>query len=128
MFEDIKIIEIDDSKSYKPDSLKLLYNIYFKLSAPPPLEWQQIFEAERRFSRHTMWRDAWIEGEYIIINCVPDEIEKYHASDIKKDVKNTNSKYRRYLMEEAQKEAKKSEQGLSERDQLKELKQKIRFD
>jgi len=128
MFEDIKIIEIDDSKSYKPDSLKLLYNIYFKLSALPPLEWQQIFEAERRFPRHTMWRNAWIEGEYIVIHCVPDEIEKYHANDIKEDVKNTNSKYRRYLMEEAQKEAKKSEKALSERNQLRELKQKIRFD
>jgi len=127
-FEDLKIIEIDDSKSYKPDPTKLLYNIYLKLSASPPLDWQQIFEAERRFPRHTMWRDAWIEGEYIVVHCVPDEIGKYHANDLKEDVKNTNSKYRQYLMEEAQKEAKKSEQALSERNQLKELKQKIRFD
>lgn len=65
-FEDIKISEIDDSKSYKPDLTKLFYNIYFKLSASPSLEWQQIFEAERRFPRHTMWRDSWIEGEYIV--------------------------------------------------------------
>jgi len=127
-FEDIKIIEIDDSKSYKPDPTKLLYNIYLKLSASPPVEWQQIFEAERRFPRHTMWRDAWIEGEYILIHCVPEEIEKYHANDIKEDVKNANSKYRRYLMEEAQKEAKKAEHALSERNQLNELKEKIRFD
>lgn len=147
-FEDLKIIEIDDSKSYKPDPTKSdigilgfyakqfyelyptkeLYNIYLKLSASPPLEWQQIFEAERRFPRHTMWRDAWIEGEYIVIHCVPDEIGKYHANDIKEDVKNANLKYRQYLLEEAQKEAKKSEQVLSERNQLKELKQKIRFD
>ncbi|MBU1421633.1 MAG: toll/interleukin-1 receptor domain-containing protein [Bacteroidetes bacterium] len=127
-FEDIKILEIDDSKSYKPDPSKLLYNIYLKLSASPPSEWQQIFEAERRFPRHTMWRDAWIEGEYIVIHCVPDEIEKYHADDIKEDVKNSNSKYRQYLMEEARKEAKKTDQALSERNQLKDLKQKIRFD
>jgi hypothetical protein len=128
MFEDLKIIEIDDSKSYKPDPTKLLYNIYLRLSASPPLEWQQIFEAERRFPRHTMWRDAWIEGEYIVVHCVPDEIEKYHANDLKKDVKNSNLKYRQYLTEEAQKEAKKAERALSERNQLKELKQRIRFD
>jgi len=128
MFEDLKIIEIDDSKSYKPDPTKLLYNIYLKLSAPPPLEWHQIFEAERRFPRHTMWRHAWIEGEYIVIHCVPDEIEKYHANDIKEDVKSANSKFRQYLTEEAQKEEKKSEQALAERNQLKDLKQKIRFD
>ena len=127
-FEDIKILEIDDSESYKPDPSKLLYNIYLKLSASPPSEWQQIFEAERRFPRHTMWRKAWIEGEYIVVHCVPDEIEKYHANDLKDDVKNSNAKYRQYLTEEAQKEAKKSERALSERNQLKELKQKIRFD
>jgi len=127
-FEDIKILEIDDSKSYKPDSSKLLYNIYLKLSVSPPLEWQQIFEAERRFPRHNMWRYAWVEGEYIVIHCVPDEIEKYHANDIKEDVKNANSKYRQYLMEEARKEARKTEQAISEHNQLKKLKQKIRFD
>lgn len=121
-------MEIDDSESYKPDPSKLLYNIYLKLSASPPSEWQQIFEAERRFPRHTMWRDAWIEGEYIVIHCVPDEIKKYHADDIKEDVKNANSKYRQYLMEEARKEAKKIEQTVSEHSQLKELKQNIRFD
>lgn len=127
-FEDIKILEIDDSQSYNPDPSKLLYNIYLKLSASPPSEWQQIFEAKRRFPRHTMWRDAWIEGEYIVVHCVPDEIEKYHANDLKDDVKNSNAEYRQYLTEEAQKEAKKSERALSERNQLKELKQKIRFD
>jgi hypothetical protein len=127
-FEDIKISEIDDSKSYKPDPTKLLYNIYLKLSDSPPTEWQRIFEAERRFPRHTMWRDAWIEGEYIVVHCVPDEIEKYHANDLKEDVTNSNLKYRQYLTEEAQKEAKKADRALSERNQLKELKQKIRFD
>lgn len=126
-FEDIKILEVDDSKSYKPDATKLLYNIYLKLSASPPLEWQQIFDAERRFPRHTMWRDAWIEGEHIVINCVPEELEKYHANDLMKDVENTNSKYRQYLMEKAQNEAKKVKQELSERDQLKELKSRLRF-
>lgn len=127
-FEDIKILEIDDSKSYKPDPKKLLYNIYLKLSGLPPTEWQQIFEVERRFPRHSMWRGAWIEGEYIVIHCVPEEIEKYHANDLKEDVRNSNSKYQQYLTEEAQKETKKEEQVLSERNKIKELKQKIRFD
>jgi hypothetical protein len=127
-FEDIKILEIDDTKSYKPDPTKFLFNIYLKLSDLPPSEWQQIFDAERRFPRHTMWRKAWIEGEYIIIHCVPDEIEKYHASDLKEDVMNSNQKYRQYMTEEAQKEAKKTERVRSESNQLKELKQKIKFD
>ena len=108
--------------------IQKLRNIYLKLSALPPLDWQQIFEAERRFPRHTMWRKAWIEGDYIVVYCVPDEIERHHANDLKEDVKNSNSKYRQYLMEEERKEAKKAEQALSEGNKLKELKQRIRFD
>ena len=126
-FEDIKIIEIDDGKSYRPDPSKLLYNIYLKLSSAPPIEWQEIFEAERRFPRHMMWRKAWIEGEYIVIHCVPDEIEQYHAKDLKEDVENSNKKYRQYLMEEALKETKKLEQKQVELNKLKELKEKIKF-
>lgn len=126
-FEDIRIIEIDDSKSYKPDPSKLLYNIYLKLSSEPPIEWQEIFEAERRFPRHTMWRKAWIEGKYIVIHCVPGEIEKYHAEDLKEDVENSNKKYRQYLMEETLKEAQKAEQKQAELNKLKELKEKIKF-
>lgn len=96
-FEDIKIIGVDKNKSYRPDPKKLLYNVYFKLSAEPPLEWVQIFEEERRFPRHTMWRRAWIEGQYIIVHCCLDEITKIHFKDIKQDVINTNQKYREYL-------------------------------
>jgi hypothetical protein len=44
-----------------------------------------------------MWRRAWIEGRYIIVHCVPDEVKKYHLNDIKQDVTNSNAKYREYL-------------------------------
>ena len=126
-FEDIEILEIDDSKSYKPNPMKSLYNIYMKLSASPPTEWREIFEAERRFPRHTMWRNAWIEEGHIVIHCVPDELEEYHAKDLMEDMDKSNSKYRKYLMEEAQKEARKVGQERSERNKLKELKQRLRF-
>ena len=125
--EDIKILEIDDARSYRPDNSKLLYNIYLKLSASPPAEWQQIFAAERSLPRHTAWRDAWIERDYIVINCMLTEIEDYHAKDLIEDVGNSNLKYRKYLIELAQKEAVQMQKDLSERDQLKELKMRIKF-
>lgn len=127
-FEDIRIVTLDVAKSHKPDPSKSLYNMYLKLSSLPPSEWRQIFDAERRFPRHAMWRDAWIEGDYIVVHCVPDEIEKYHGNDIGIDVRNTNLKYRQYLMEEAQKEAEKIEQPASERRKLEELKRRLKFD
>ena len=63
-FEDIRTVGLDDRRSYNPDPTKKLYNVYLHLSAVPAEEWQRIFEAERRFPRHTMWRHAWIEGQY----------------------------------------------------------------
>ena len=46
---------------------------------------------------NSMWRHAWIEGKYVVIHCVPDEIKKYHLNDIKEDVTNSNQKYREFL-------------------------------
>jgi hypothetical protein len=128
MFEDIRIIELDDVRSYKPDPQKLLYNIYLKLSSAPPLEWQQIFEAERRFPRHTMWRRAWIEGQYIVIHCVPDELVKYHLRDLRQDVASANSMYRQYLMEVALAKAPEIRQKHEELTQLKDIKRRLNLD
>lgn len=113
LFEDIIIVGADKDKTYNPDPSKLLYNVYFKLSNLPPSEWVEIFEAERRFPRHSMWRKAWIEGDYIVIHCCLDEVKKYHFRDITEDVKNTNRKYREYLQRveiERQKKLKREEQ------------------
>jgi hypothetical protein len=97
-FEDIDIVEVDKARTYKPDEESALYNVYLKLSAVPPSEWAQIFDAEREFPRHSMWRRAWIESDYVIVHCVPEEMKQYHLRDMKQDVANSNAKYREYLM------------------------------
>jgi len=96
-FDDICIVGMDKDRAYRPDPEKLLYHLYFELSTHPPQEWVQIFEAERQFPRHTMWRHAWIEGNHVVVHCAPDEVKKYHLRDIKEDVSNSNAKYRGYL-------------------------------
>ncbi|MGP1665362.1 MAG: toll/interleukin-1 receptor domain-containing protein [Rhodanobacter sp.] len=96
-FVDIEIQGVDKDRTYNPDPQKALFNVYFTLSAYPPQEWAEIFDAERRFPRHTMWRKAWVEGNCIVVYCVPDEVKKYHLRDIKEDVISSNAKYRDYL-------------------------------
>lgn len=113
-FEDIRILGVDSNRLYRPDPQKALYHVYFELSTSPPQEWSQIFEAERRFPRHTMWRRAWIEGRYIIVHCVPDEVKKYHLNDIKQDVTNSNAKYREYLRRVATEEARHAQREAEE--------------
>ncbi|MCC5842561.1 MAG: toll/interleukin-1 receptor domain-containing protein [Opitutales bacterium] len=96
-FDDIAIRGIDKSKLYRPNPDKSLYHVYFELSRNPPREWTEIFDAERQFPRHSMWRHAWVEGRYIVVHCVPEEVKEYHLSDIKQDVETSNAKYRDFL-------------------------------
>jgi hypothetical protein len=104
-FEDISIIGVEKGRAYRPDPEKLLYHLYLELSAHPPQEWAQIFEAERQFPRHTMWRHAWLDGKYVVVHCVPDELKQYHLPDLKQDVTNSNAKYREYLLRVARQQA-----------------------
>jgi transposase len=92
-FHHITITGIDKVKTHKPSAETALYRIYFTLSADPPGAWGEIFQAERRFPRHSMWRHAWVEGSCIVIECVPEEVEQYHLKDITEDVRNTNEKF-----------------------------------
>lgn len=111
-FVDVQIIGVDKDRTYKPDPQKALFNIYLTLSAYPSQEWVAIFDAERRFPRHTMWRKAWIEGNNAVVYCVPEELKQYHLRDLKNDVATSNTKYREHLQRiavrkahEAQKQA-----------------------
>lgn len=127
-FTDIQIIDLDQTKTYNPDTSRLLYNVYFKLSDSPSPAWQEIFEAERRFPRHNMWRRAWIEGSYIVIHATLEEIEEYHLPALKEDVKNTNLKYRGYLAQKAKIEAQQQSHQKQEQEKISSLRNKLRFD
>lgn len=126
-FEDIRIIGLDEDRTFKPDTGKALFHMYLRLSGEPATEWEQIFEVERRFPRHSMWRKAWVEGNHIIVHCVPDELEKYHLNDLKQDVKNANTKFRDYLTELAQSEEQERARGQRETNQIHDLKQRLDF-
>ena len=127
-FQDLSIVDLDLAKSYNPDPQYALYNMYLRLSNVPPEEWQQIFDAERRFPRHTMWRRAWVEGANIVVHCVPEELEKYHMRDLLEDVKNCNTKYREFLTELARQEAREATRIEEQRDKLRDLRKKLGFD
>ena len=127
-FDDIRIVGIDEKRTHNPDPTKLLFNVYLNLSSEPSSDWVEIFNAERRFPRHTMWRRAWIESKNIIVHCALDELEKYHLEDLQQDVDTTNKKYRQYLGEKAQQKAKTGLEEREVRDTLKELKRRLKFE
>jgi hypothetical protein len=127
-FEDIRIVDFDDSKTERPDPKKQLFNVYLTLSADPADEWIKIFEAERQFPRHTMWRRAWIDGRSIVVYCALEEVKTHHLEDLKVDVKNSNAKFRNYLIETAQREHRQSAKENQERKAIDDLKDGLNFD
>jgi hypothetical protein len=100
-FQDIKIIDVAKNKTIKVSTEKELYYVYLELSKTPTTEWAKIFDNERKFPRHTLWRKAYIEGKYIVIICALEEIKQFHLNDLKENVKNSNEKYRSFLKEKA---------------------------
>jgi hypothetical protein len=127
-FTDIKIIGLDVDATQPSQAAAGLRHMYLRLSTQPSSEWQELFNQERQFPRHTRWREAWIEGNFIVVDCVPEEIEQYHLRDLKEDVAKTNQNYRDYLarVARAQKQEKEAEQ--KEKSRLEDLKGRLKFD
>jgi hypothetical protein len=123
-FDDIGIVTLDEKCSHKPDPDKTLYQVYLVLSASPPSEWQHLFDEVRQFPRHIQWRQAWIEGQYLLIRCPLEELETHHLQDLKADLQTTNTRYRQLLLERAQAQARRQQQ---ERDTLTTWKQRLSF-
>ena len=95
--EDIRIIGVDKDRTYNPDPRKAMFDVYLELSTIPPTNWYQFFDRERSFARHNMWRNAYLDGRYIVVHCPLDEVGKYHLRDLKEDVANANQKYRQAI-------------------------------
>ncbi|MCM3342725.1 toll/interleukin-1 receptor domain-containing protein [Paenibacillus sp. MER TA 81-3] len=127
LFEDIKIVGVDKNKTYNPDPSKKLFNVYFNLSHSPSREWVEIFDAERRVPRHTMWRKAWIEDTFIVVHCCLNEIKKYHLLDITEDVLNSNNKYREYLKNIEMQQQRKASREEKEKHELNEVLDSLEF-
>ena len=96
-FVDIKIVSLEEEMMVESPVRPELFYVYFKLShAPIPL-WQSAFEEARRVSRHPHWRRAWVDRKFIVVECLPDEIEKYHLNDLKQDIAKSNQACRKYF-------------------------------
>jgi hypothetical protein len=127
-FADIKIVSLEEELTVpSPNNPQLRY-IYFKLTATPPPGWQKAFAQSRRVARHPKWRQAWIDRKFIILECLPEEIETHHLRDLKMDIYFANGEYRKYLQHQYHHEIKASETQSIERERLRALKDRLNFD
>ncbi len=127
-FVDIKIVGLDDDRTVEsPNNPSLLY-VYLLLSQTPPPLWQKHFAESRKIARHPKWRQIFVDRKFLVVECVPAEIETHHLNDVKKDVAYANAKYREYLQHQARTEMKKVQTQSIERDRLREMKSRLNFD
>lgn len=124
-FEDIEITELDEHRTHNPDPSRGVFNVYLRLSARPPTEWTQIFDAERRFPRHSMWRRAWIEGAFVVVQCPLHEVERYHDRDLRLDVQNANEKFRGFLTEQVRRDERQRAAETADAESIRALKRKL---
>src|SRR5919109_4183833 len=91
--EDIRITGIDIHQCSPSPENPRLQRISLTLSGLPPSEWQTMFTRECRVARQTLWREARIEGSYIVIDCVPEELAQPHLDSLKEEIKSANKKF-----------------------------------
>ncbi len=127
-FVDIKIVGLDDDLTVEsPNNPALLY-VYLRLSQTPPPLWQKHFAESRKIARHPKWRHIFVDRKFLIVECVPAEIETHHLKDLKQDIAFANTQYRQYLQHQLRTEMKRSQTQSVQRESLREMKGRLKFD
>jgi hypothetical protein len=127
-FQDIRMTGLDTNKSHDAPSQDGTYRLYLTLSDTPPATWRDIFGREHRTPRSPIWREAIVEGMYMLMTCTLEELENSQLQFLKEDVKNTNEKFRRSIAEQEE-QAERSRQSKEDRQKrLEEVRDRLKFD
>jgi hypothetical protein len=124
---DIRIIDLDHELTSQSPTAPSLRYMYLKLSNSPSEKWAEFFLAERQYPRHTMWREAWINDNYIIVDCVPEELPAKHLPYLKDDVSNANKKYNDFLARQKRAEMQLNKEESEERERILKVKKGLDF-
>ena len=128
LFEQIRITDLDIDLTQTSREASGFQRLYLKLSGAPPPEWVKIFEQKRRFPRHPTWRNAWVIGAHIVIDCVPEELEQFGLNHLKEDVANANNEFLEWSAQDDADNLRQLQKREATRKQLEELRAKLKFD
>jgi hypothetical protein len=127
-FDDIRIISLEEDMTVEsPENPPLRY-VFLRLSQTPLPIWQSYFREQRNVSRHPHWRRAWIDRKFVVVECLPEEIELYHLNDLKHDLARANERCRNYLAGKNQPHRERETLDQAARDRLREMKARLKFD
>jgi hypothetical protein len=127
-FEEIRITDFDVALTRPSQEAPGFQRLYLKLSQEPPRQWVKIFEQERRFPRHPVWRKAWVVGAHIVVECVPEELEQFQLNHLKEDVATANKKFSDWTAGNNAETLRQRREQAEIRKQLEKLRAKLSFD
>jgi hypothetical protein len=127
-FTDIKIVSLEDDLTAPSPNNPALRLMYLKLSATPTPGWTKAFYQSRKIARHTKWRNVTVDRKFLVVECIPQEIETHHLRDLKQDIYFANGEYRKYLQHQYGGEHKASQTQSLERDRIRDMKDRLNFD
>ena len=127
-FEEIRITDLDVDLTQPSDEAPGFRRLYLKLSEEPPPEWVKIFEQERRFPPQRTWRNAWVVGAHIVVECVPQELEQFQLNHLKEDVATVNRKFSEWTASNDADTIRQLRERAKVRTQLEELRGRLKFD
>ena len=127
-FEKIRITDLDVDLTQPSDEAPGFRRLYLKLSEEPSPEWVKIFEQERRFPPHRIWRNAWVIGRHIVVECVPEELEQFQLNHLKEDVATVNRKFSEWTASNDADTMRQLRERAEARRDLENLRTRLRFD
>jgi hypothetical protein len=127
-FQDIRMTGLDTYKSHDVPSQDGTHRIYLTLSGIPPATWRDIFDREHRTPCSSIWCNATIDGMFMVITCTPEDLEKDHLACLKEDVKNTNEKFRRSIVEQEEWSVRVRQSEEARKRRLEEVRNRLQFD
>lgn len=125
-FADIRIVDLDEERTNRADPAEPLYDVHFVLSAQPPVGWAK-FVRSNIGPRGIAGRQSWPQSKYFVVRCTIGEVAKVLGA-LGPVMEATNRQYRDWAT--AQEGARVEEETFDrrERQKLRELKTRLRFD
>jgi len=125
-FEDIEIVDLDVAKTTWSRVHSSMRTVYLKLSREPNVAWTRHFLEERERRINPKRHGLWIEDDYVVIDCLVNEVESHHLPDVRLSAAYANRKCRERIDRHRESIEEARDDALTEQQALASLRERIR--
>jgi hypothetical protein len=123
---EIRIVRLITDKTRRTLGSTTVYQVYFELSDNPTFAWRDIFGQE--WKKLNPSQEAGIDGRFLVLHCLLQDIATTHLPALKKAVEATNVAYRQYTRDQVTEEARKADVWKQERKTVEDMAKTLKFE